>query len=236
VPFRDGVFVCQAAGLEDELDPLLSAAPLARPTRVENYLLSLQDDVFEVLDTDHGKIAYKPASRHVNAAHLGKLYSIDHHKLSQFFSDHPQMDKQIRRGSPAHLQGNYISFEDARILCAYFRVSPAGPVEFLIALTTAHAAGAGANDAASRGPAAGEPAKEAVYDAPTSYITEPSYANGSFLVPAAGSRREGSRLEPRNLQVGVGPTQASSTPYDVLAGVFGSDRGGHSSRPALDSA
>ncbi len=91
MPFRDGVFVCQAAGLEDELEPLLSVAALAlvRSLRVENYLLFLPDDVFEVLDIGDGKISYKPIARYVNATHIGKLYNIKPHKLSQFFSDHP---------------------------------------------------------------------------------------------------------------------------------------------------
>ncbi|KAK3896760.1 hypothetical protein C8A05DRAFT_39690 [Staphylotrichum tortipilum] len=57
------------------VNTLLSVAALVRLLRVENYLLLLLDDVFEVLDTGDGKIAYKPTARYVNAAHLGKLYN-----------------------------------------------------------------------------------------------------------------------------------------------------------------
>ncbi|KAK3687146.1 hypothetical protein B0T22DRAFT_121531 [Podospora appendiculata] len=237
VPFRDGVFVCQAASLEDELKPLLSVAALVRPLRVENYLLLLPDDVFEVLDTGNGKIAYKPTARYVNAAHLGKLYNIEPYKLSQFFSDHPHIDKQVKYGGPGHLQGSYISFEDARVFCAHFKVSY-HPVEHLIALLSAHVAGA--HNSAPSAPAAlsapdppgvSETAKEAVYDAQMSYITEPSYANGSYLVPAAGSR-----LAPRNLQSCLAPSPAPGTPHD-LAREFESERSGYGSWPAgLDSA
>jgi hypothetical protein len=237
VPFRDGVFVCQVAGLEDELEPLLSVAALACPLRAENYLLLLPDDAFEVLDTGDGKIAYKPTARYVNAAHLGKLYKIDPHKLAQFFSDHPHMDKQVKRGTPGHLQGTYISFEDARVLCAHFKVGY-HPIERLIQLLSTPVAGAPnsapsapATSSAPEPPGASGAAKEAVYDDQTSYITEPSYANGSYLVPAAGSR-----LTPRNLQSCLAPSPASSTPYD-LGRELESERSGHCSwPPGLDSA
>ena len=183
---------------------------------MENYLLVLLDNVFEVLDTSNSKIAYKLTAQYINVAHLGKLYNIEHYKLSQFFSDHLYIDKQVKRSSPGHLQGSYISFEDAWVLCAHFKVSYC-PVERLIALLSAPVAGA--HNSAPSAPAA------------LSYITEPSYENGSYLVPAAGSR-----LAPQNLQSCLAPSPASGTPHD-LAREFESERSGYSSWPAgLDSA
>ncbi|KAK0749593.1 hypothetical protein B0T18DRAFT_389153 [Schizothecium vesticola] len=217
---------------------ILLALELSKATRnrylPENYLVLLPDDVFELLDTGDGKIAYKPTARYVNAAHLGKLYNMDPHKLSQFFSDHQHIDKQVKRGNPGHLQGTYISFDDARLLCAHFNMSY-HPIERLIELLYTPVAGAPnsapsapATLSAPDPPGASETAKEAVYDAQTSYITEPNYANGSYLVPAAGSR-----LTPRNLQSCLAP---SGTPYDP-GREFESERRGHCSwPPGLDIA
>jgi hypothetical protein len=234
VPFRDGVLVCQAAGLEDELEPLLSNVALARPTREENYLLLLDEpeqphDGFGVLDTGDGKIAYKPTERYVNAAHLRELYGITQKKMSEFFSEHPYIDKQVWRGTPVYLRGSYISYENARVLCAHFKVS-CGPIERLIELASAVN---DADDAAANVPAAlsvadhrlsgaGKPAEEAVY-AHTSYFTEPSYTNGSYLAPARGSC-----LEVRNLENRLAPSPAYGTPHGMGRG-FGSDRGGSGS-------
>ncbi|SPQ20563.1 58b91467-99f2-4e1f-b778-eb56634c081b [Thermothielavioides terrestris] len=150
VPFRDGVFVCQAVGLERELEPLLSFPGVARPPVGENYLLLPRDpprprepqrprdqpraaeqqplpEGFAVVryNNDHA-IAYKPFEREVNAAHLGRVYNINAHKFSKFFTRNPGMVKSVRRGGLAILRGTYISFEDAEVLCAHFgaRFSP----------------------------------------------------------------------------------------------------------------
>lgn len=41
VPFADGGFLCQAVGLEGDLEPLLSYPPLlSPPNRLQNYLLT----------------------------------------------------------------------------------------------------------------------------------------------------------------------------------------------------
>jgi len=38
VPFKDGVFLCQAVGLVDDMKTLFSYAPVAPPPEEENYL------------------------------------------------------------------------------------------------------------------------------------------------------------------------------------------------------
>ena len=68
----------------------------------------------------------------MNDTTLGLIQSIGRipTKLAYFFAKRPNIAREIRRGY--HLiQGTYISFEDALILCEFFNISPV-PVRSLI--------------------------------------------------------------------------------------------------------
>lgn len=137
VSFRDGVFLCQAVGLEKDLAPLLSYSPLPYPNRDENYLLPedkgswmIKSGFATVSFGDH-LIAYRPADRTVNATHLLKLGDISRRSLTTFFKASSGIHKDVQFGHPS-VSGTYISFEDAVNLCMYYGINPA-PVRDLMA-------------------------------------------------------------------------------------------------------
>ncbi|KAL8913494.1 MAG: hypothetical protein Q9171_001682 [Xanthocarpia ochracea] len=128
IPFKDGVFLCQALRLYGELSPLLSYASADTPREEENYFLNPQRPQanlpveYKGLQWDDKLIVYMPSTRKVNAAHLLKVHDVPRAKLAQFFSQNRQVSKQIVQGGVAY-QGTYISFENARLLCQHFHFS-----------------------------------------------------------------------------------------------------------------
>src|SRR2546423_3048858 len=131
VPFRDGVFLCQAVGLEEDLMPLLSYPSLPFPPRNENYLLvrqtrrrPLEKDGYAGLWYGDCVVVYHSSKRLINATHLLRLCNMGRRHLTKFFAHNPALTKETRRGD-VQTQGTYISFEDARVLCDYFNLNPA---------------------------------------------------------------------------------------------------------------
>jgi hypothetical protein len=182
------------------------------PSGLEQHGLVL----FAFLSVGDKKIAYKPTERYINAAHLSKLYGMAQSRLFQLFSKRPQIHKRVRRGNPHHLQGTYISYENARTLCAHFSVS-SDPVERLID-PAAVAAPAG-HDADNANIA--DKVVEEGDEITNAYITEPCYENGSYLAPAGTSHLE--LLKRPSL-----PNPACGAPdaHDATGGWIGFERDG----------
>ncbi|KAI1421201.1 hypothetical protein F5Y12DRAFT_768956 [Xylaria sp. FL1777] len=140
VPFRDGVFLCQAIGLENDLMPLLSHPGLPLPLRQDNYLLrrnrrhqpgkELGNGYASLLHGDH-TIVYQPIKEIVNATHLLKLGDNPQNKLAKFFAANPTIAKEIVRRGNWMVLGTYISFKDAISLCHYFELN-VSPVQRLL--------------------------------------------------------------------------------------------------------
>ncbi|KAI4287430.1 MAG: hypothetical protein L6R35_003314 [Caloplaca aegaea] len=128
IPFKDGVFLCQALKLCVELGPLLSYASTDIPGEDENYFLKRQRPQpnlpvqYKGLQWDDKLVVYLPSTRKVNATHLLNVYHVPSTKLAQFFSQNRPVSKQIVKGRTAY-QGTYINFEDARLLCQHFHLS-----------------------------------------------------------------------------------------------------------------
>ncbi|KAL8654597.1 MAG: hypothetical protein Q9210_001410 [Variospora velana] len=128
IPFKDGVFLCQALKLCGELGPLLSHASADIPREEENYFLNrprTQANLpveYKGLQWDNKLVVYMPSTRKVNATHLLSVHHVPRAKLAQFFSQNRPVSKQIVQGRVAY-QGTYINFEDARLLCQHFHFS-----------------------------------------------------------------------------------------------------------------
>lgn len=142
VPFRDGVFLCQALELFDELKQSFLKASSNIPEEEENYFLNRRrrkeklpgaflnrqrrkatlSAGYEALQWDDEFVMYMPSIRKVNATHLLKLGNIPRTQLAQFFSHNHQVSKQVVAGN-AQVQGMYIDFEDAHLLCRHFKLS-----------------------------------------------------------------------------------------------------------------
>ncbi|KAK4064306.1 hypothetical protein Purlil1_14102 [Purpureocillium lilacinum] len=141
VPFRDGVFACQAAGLDQDLLPLLSYACLPFPDRDDNYLRINKHDrpLMEILEEspdfaglrigDH-VVAYRPSERTINARHLLASGNGRRCDLTRFLQANPDIitDKSICH---RRLQGTYISYEAAQRLCDHLGLSR-DPIERLV--------------------------------------------------------------------------------------------------------
>lgn len=127
VPFHDGVFLCRAVGLEYDLQPLLSWAPLPLPDPNQNYFMvafapATTQELprgFASLSCGDVTVAYQPPNRTINATHLLKAGKIHRSKLADFFAEHPEVQKTKMSGN-SKLQGTYITLEGARTLCSYF--------------------------------------------------------------------------------------------------------------------
>lgn len=128
VPFKDGVFLCQALKLCGELGPLLSHASAEIPREEENYFLNRQKPrvnlpaEYEGVQWDDKLLVYMPILWKVNATHLLKIHDIPMAKLAQFISHNHQVSKQVVRGGAAY-SGTYINLEDARLLCQHLHLS-----------------------------------------------------------------------------------------------------------------
>lgn len=96
VPFPDGVFLCQAVGLEDDLKPLLSYSSLTLPPRSENYLLDSQlaeleyDDRVNVGITAHPRT--QPSRRQNTAVHDGRANNT-RPRCNQCIEKHKRCDR-----------------------------------------------------------------------------------------------------------------------------------------------
>ncbi|KAL9013439.1 MAG: hypothetical protein Q9173_001866 [Seirophora scorigena] len=125
IPFKDGVFLCQALNLYGELRPLLSLASADIPREEENYFLNRRRPQaklpveYKGLQWDDKLVVYMPSARRVNATHLLKVHDVPRAKLAQFFSQNRPVSKQVVQGGTAY-RGTYINFEDARLLCQHF--------------------------------------------------------------------------------------------------------------------
>ncbi|KAL9019543.1 MAG: hypothetical protein Q9185_003163 [Variospora sp. 1 TL-2023] len=128
IPFKDGVFLCQALKLCGELGPLLSYASADIPGEEENYFLNRQKPQanlpveYKGLQWDEKLVVYMPSAQKVNATHLLNVHHVPSTKLAQFFSQNRQVSKQIVKGRTAY-QGTYIHYENARLLCQHFHFS-----------------------------------------------------------------------------------------------------------------
>ena len=98
IPFPDGVYLCQAAGLENDLQPLLEYPRLAFPDPKDNYFLQTRirpvkttscerpsdeepRNGFARLKYGDCVIAYQPSQRTINATHLLQAQHIHRQKL-----------------------------------------------------------------------------------------------------------------------------------------------------------
>ncbi|KAL2258898.1 hypothetical protein VTK26DRAFT_7611 [Humicola hyalothermophila] len=124
LPFTDGVFLCQAVGLAEELVPLLLRARLALPDREENYFLrryparrrkrkvsrnlpAAPPEGFELLSWADRKVAYKPLDQAVNATQLSSVGGISQSRLSLYMRSNPAITKEFLVGNTL-VQGTYI--------------------------------------------------------------------------------------------------------------------------------
>ena len=146
VPFRDGVFACQATGVDQQLLPLLSYARLPLPDRNDNYLQinKRARPLMEILDESPGfagleigdrVVAYRPSERTINATQLIATKDPRRTKLVRFLK--ANSDIATDRYAPHHrLRGTYISYEAAQRLCDHLGLSR-DPIEHLIAMEAA---------------------------------------------------------------------------------------------------
>lgn len=122
--YSNGVFLCQALGLEHDLRPLLSYPPAPEPPNYnDNYLLRQANRrlpvEFKAINFDDCEIAYKIDERLVNATHIVKAGNITRNMLPKFWNGRPDVNRKVLgRGSRA--QGTYVSHEDALSLCSFF--------------------------------------------------------------------------------------------------------------------
>ena len=143
VPFRDGVFACQATGVDQQLLPLLSYARLPLPDRNENYLQinKRARPLMEILDESPGfagleigdrVVAYRPSERTINATQLIATKDPRRTKLVRFLK--ANSDIVTDRYAPHHrLRGTYISYEAAQRLCDHLGLSR-DPIQQLISM------------------------------------------------------------------------------------------------------
>jgi hypothetical protein len=149
VPFTDGVFLCQAVGLAEELEPLLLRAGLPLPDPDENNFLrryparrqvrnaprnvpAAPPEGFELLSWAGRRVAYKPVERTVNATQLCSLGGISRSRVSVFLRSNPGIVKEVLVGNTL-VQGTYISYADASTICGHFNLSQE-PVQHLMGL------------------------------------------------------------------------------------------------------
>lgn len=129
LPFADGVFLCQAVGLEDELQPMILYPQLVPPRRESNYLLQKKKPSGEAEPLDglasiqfHGcPVAYEPDRGLINATQLLRAGKLAQANLTTFFRSFPSVDHITRQGNGT-IRGTYVSFGTARLLCQKFQI------------------------------------------------------------------------------------------------------------------
>lgn len=144
VPFKDGVFLCQVLKLCDIMKPLFLEASLDVPEEEENYLLKHHrtklkrqstnvkqqgaklklPDGYKTLQCGNKRVVYMPSTRKFHAVQLLRLSGIcePRTKLTRFLSQNRAVLKEVLKGH-CQVQGTYIGFDDARLLCQYFCLS-----------------------------------------------------------------------------------------------------------------
>ncbi|KAI1358431.1 hypothetical protein F5Y08DRAFT_350852 [Xylaria arbuscula] len=204
VPFQDGVFLCQAIGLKDDLKPLLSHPGLSLPLREDNYLLrrkrrrqpgkELDNGYASLLHGGH-TIVYQPIKEIVNATHLLKLGDIPRRRLANFFAANSGIAKEIVNRGSLMVLGTYISFQDAISLCHYFELD-VSPVQRLLqgqsestSVPDVSPNGQPSNSSSKTDPVAAPQDSQTRQppDLSRSIYTEPSYQHGSYLAPTNNS-------------------------------------------------
>ncbi|KAI0143499.1 hypothetical protein GGR57DRAFT_508090 [Xylariaceae sp. FL1272] len=200
VPFRDGVFLCQAIGLEDDLKPLLSCPGLSLPLRQDNYLVQRKrrrqpgkklDNGYACLLHGGHTIVYQPIKEIVNATHLLKLGDVPRQQLATFFAANSGIAKEIVNRGSSIILGTYISFKDAISLCYHFDLD-ISPVQRLLqgqsgstSIPDISPNGRPFNSSSAADPVVVPPDSQIRQppDLSRSIYTEPSYQHGSYLAP-----------------------------------------------------
>jgi hypothetical protein len=152
VPFEDGVLLCRAVGLVEELKPLLLRAGLVFPSPEDNYFLRRYPakrrvqsapkrpptgppEGYGLISWADRKIAYKPLDHTVNATQLCGSGGVSRSMLSTYFKSNRDIAREMVVGNTL-VQGTYISYADATVLCQHFNLS-CEPVERLMRLVPA---------------------------------------------------------------------------------------------------
>lgn len=117
VPFKDGVFLCQALKISGEMEPLLSQGSLDFSSEEINYLMNRLSVGYKALQWGDKSVTYIPSVQRVNATGFLRLGNIPRIKLARFFSQNLTIFKQVLVGNA---QRRYIKFEDAGLFCQYF--------------------------------------------------------------------------------------------------------------------
>lgn len=117
VPFGDGVFLCQATGLSEELQPLLSLLPDPQPNPTQNYFLNARG--FATLAWKDRLFAYRPWKRTINATSLLGLSNKPKEHLEKVLQENPRISaEEINASTHQALDGIYISATDVEVLCS----------------------------------------------------------------------------------------------------------------------
>ncbi|KAK4069823.1 hypothetical protein Purlil1_13629 [Purpureocillium lilacinum] len=141
VSFRDGVFACQATGLDQQLLPLLSYARRPFPDRKDNNLyINKRDrplmDILEQLPGFAGLnigdhvVAYRWSERTINATQLIATGNWPRGKLFRFLKANPDIVTDTF-APHRRVRGTYISYEAAQRLCNHLGLSR-DPIERLL--------------------------------------------------------------------------------------------------------
>jgi hypothetical protein len=132
VPFTDGVLLCRALGLADDLEHLLSLAPteLAVPGDRDNYLLETPQrrgprkanavPGYEILQWQSDAIFYAPSTGAINATQLVKAGGVVQHRLAGWLAKHRNRPRTRLTGKSLSLNGFWINLTDALPLCRQF--------------------------------------------------------------------------------------------------------------------
>ncbi|KAM3431348.1 hypothetical protein MY4824_007200 [Beauveria thailandica] len=214
VPFRDGVFLCQALGIENELRPLLLQSRINLPRRERNYLLR-DPDGFKVLQWNGYDLPYNPRKQIVSITALVRLTNAAWEQVYQFLRTRPKITKTVIRKGTAIFIGTYISYEDAMSVGRRFNLDLATVEHLASSAPSPHMTSAALspvastsvsnvaslddtqlcdlthNDVGSAVAGTSDPAQDA--DTSTeqcSFFTEANYKNGSYLAPAHQSHLE----------------------------------------------
>ncbi|KAK8142786.1 hypothetical protein G3M48_008265 [Beauveria asiatica] len=237
VPFRDGVFLCQALGIENELRPLLLQSRINLPRRERNYLLR-DPHGFKVLQWNGYDLPYNPSKQIVSITALVRLTNAAWEPVYQFLRTRPKITKTVIRKGTAIFIGTYISYEDAISVGRRFNLDLAtvehlassAPSPHMTSAATSPVASTSVsnvaslddtqlcdlthNDVGSAVAGTSDPAQDA--DTSTeqcSYFTEANYENGSYLAPAHQSHLE--LLGAVHPVEGLGKMSTASSGYGI---------------------
>ncbi|KAM3537480.1 hypothetical protein ARSEF1564_009597 [Beauveria bassiana] len=237
VPFRDGVFLCQALGIENELRPLLLQSRINLPPRESNYLLR-DPDGFKILQWNGYDLPYNPSKQIVSIKALVRLTNTAWEPVYQFLRTRPEITKTVIRKGTAIFIGTYISYEDAMSVGRRFNLDLAtvehlassAPSPRMTSAATSPVASTSVSNVASLDDtqlcdlthndvgSAVAGTSDPVQDADTSteqcsFFTEANYENGSYLAPAHQSHLE--LLRAVHPVEGLGKMSTASSGYGI---------------------